>query len=1020
MPILPSGEYVPGSTSSDTLLLDSSENTRQNESYFHPQMSPIMSERTFYDIEERVSEIIGNGEFPEDKMMYLFSEPGNEALFNPPVVCFAFAALPGVIGPDEIEVSINDENISSKIHYNYYYHPGREVNYYLAHYKPEEYLNPDNQHHVNISFNPQKAGSLNKNIEFSVPQDDRLRILRAGFHFDKTKRTPMLDKLIVIIGLPQDVKFDNRLLNPQNWGLAYSDKEPLSDIASIEKIDDDTFVISFSADAKPKSDIEMFFSPADGIFSQPFEFKSPGKNIQRGGSANRSAMSDCCTGHFFEGTAHSAEDCEDYHTYVNLVDCPDYPCDGLIVETGTKTIYDIHNDYYLEGKDISTATTDTIQFNPPTMVCRGFYNSYFSYRDYDINFDLYGFDENGDYCGHLDHDGPIHLQSDIIHPTVTAVISEETLLDEGGSELPCSMRKRYMVTVTGDDDHCIERDPLFYYFFKGDKQCSPNPLSRLLDVDARHNPPQSDHHFERRYFIMPNTLACVNYMKVVMFDKKGNWNTTKVVSYPDTVFDQLPYPTELTLSFDDEHRESNRQYVNLDVFPFVPIDQQVCAYKMDHPDHGSLIYLEISVTPPIYGITVFITYEDPLFEMGSNILPTNIVDDPYNPSQYWSSGHNPDLTPSEFKLLWGSHAAYAGDNLTLGDNYNYFTDGSVSCSDFPDCKEDDPINDGHVPQIPCFWTFYCPPGFMCEDSECLKTGIVPLKTNIFGKAATYFETQGHGGDNFKFKAYTISDVCEKECLLSEPEDVFTVWRRMTVDYAWMADRNGRYPVNDQGEGLCKNPAGAIQPEHEGDHQIGSGDFNMYKGVFDDCFLEIEEGGENGNLPYELVLNGGYDPPDDKTTYDYASWWYPERDEVLMLGIDHLNYKCVNIKYGDTTCGSMSEREFYSYVAVGNRDDVYMVGGYDFIDGKTYGYDPLHDSSSLAIPCLNTAAHELTHNIIRIGNPYHEIPYGLMYAGDAPFVSLDGEDDKVPGRRFYLHSIHIMDFRASIPFDSLAY
>ena len=70
------------------------------------------------------------------------------------------------------------------------------------------------------------------------------------------------------------------------------------------------------------------------------------------------------------------------------------------------------------------------------------------------------------------------------------------------------------------------------------------------------------------------------------------------------------------------------------------------------------------------------------------------------------------------------------------------------------------------------------------------------------------------------------------------------------------------------------------------------------------------------------------------------------------------------------------------------------------------------------PILNTAAHELVHNLIRLGNPYHVIPYGLMYSGDSFYVDFNGK--KIPARRSYLNSTHIMDFRDGIPFDVLEY
>jgi hypothetical protein len=999
---MPSGEVKFDNEQGGSLLVDDTREPQNDFTPFHPQMSPIMSEETFRDIDNAITSRIGNAEIPENEIMYLFTEPEEDALFNPPVLCFAFAAKPGLIVPEDINVKLDDADISSKIHYNYYYNAGRKANYYLGHFKPRNYLNPQNIHNLDINFSPLTGGSFNEYRNFAVPNDDRLQIVHAGVVFDKVGKIPDLRKINIEVNVPEDVEIGESLLNPAKWTLNYEDDSALPPVNLIEKNPDGSCQITLSSEAIAKRKIKLSFSPAEGINSKVFDLGLPDKPIRRGGEVARHTMSSCCTGNFGGGIPQNAQNCEKFHIMENAVNCPDSPCYGTIEEWGLKTVYSFSDDYIHQDSDDGTA--DLLPYLPGSVNCDDLYRLYLFDCDYEIYFDLYGFDGAGNSCGLLDEIGPVNFYSDTTIPTVEATISEETLCADPGNCTPCEKYKHYMVTVTGDDNQCLRYVPMFFYFYQN-KGCYPEVEPFNLTIDVRHHPPSTDKHMERRFFIDQNSLACVDFLKIIMFDKKGNWSSTKVVSWDDPNYAKLPYPDKITLSFDDENRDSDKQYVNLDGSLITPLDQEVCVYKSENPDQGPFIYLEVAVDPPIQGITVLVEYGDPPFDMSGNEDPTNIKD-LNNPDPDYSAGNNPDLTADEYYLLWGSHPAWVNGWRELGDNYNYYhkytwsTDPNSTFVQYlnqHNVPAYDPIRKHRPEASPCFDNCNVPPGYLCTNPGCNST-VFPLTTNIYGKAAVYFNTQSHGGDNFKFKAYTMNQgKCTEPCLESGVSRTFTVWRKIYVDYAWMQART-KYP----------NPNCEIKgkPQHESegiyDFDIYSDAFDYFNGVFGDSFVEIEKYYEFTNQDYYLALDGS----DRNMTYsDYLKPIFEgSANKVMLVGVDHITNQCIAGygEYGRAEQFDINDRR--NFVAVGLYVDIFAYDSpeewiYDrFIDG-IMDHNPLY-------PIFNTASHELGHSLLR--QTSESSYYGLMTPGDVDHVIIAGVEK--PARRSYFHGRDIMKLR----------
>jgi len=1045
-PILPpeDTEYSGGGgESSETINLALTRESYEDNLKFHPQLSPIMSVETFNDIEEKVFQRIGLNEFPQDQLMYLFTEPVEIAEFNPPVICFAFAAPENMISPDDITVLLDREDISKRIRYNCYYHQGRKANYYLGNYIPENYLNPGMAHNVNISFQPKNAQILNKNINFGVPQVNNLKVARAGFVSEKEKRIIDFRKLVVFVDFPYYVNIGQKLLQIENWEFIYKNGRTAPGIQSIEKIAEKIFIISFDQNFESDQEIKISYTPSDGVYSNIYEMVTPKESVDRGGGSYRKVQSNCIEGSFTNHVAHESQDCEENHYLQLYVDCPDRPCYGQIEEEIRGNSYSFTNQYLKRGIDSETGIAQG--FTPTIHVHECSNSPRFTYdhaNDITAKYRLYGYDRQGN-SALLDTLEGIIFESDTTPPLVNAEVSEETKCpdpDNPNCE-PCEKFKKYMITVTGTDEHCIRSWlPKFVLFYPA--QLLGEPIVLILDI--RHMPPMTDHYFETRFFIDQEILGCVEYMKIVMWDLKGNWNSTKLYNIgfipddPPFSEDKLPFPSSITLSFDESKREGYKQYVNLDYTietqnsELCRIFDDVCEFKSDHPDHGSFIYIEVSVDPPIQGVWVYLQYEDPPFDDNS--------DDPSNKKQpgnlKYSSSNNPDLYSDEEKLLWDSHGAWGGDGVTFGDNYNYYHNcgawNSVEFKwycDYYGVPADDPIRKHPPGPKPCFYNCMLPisdPPCICTNPQCVAP-YATLKTNIFGKAAIFFATGGHGGDNFKFKAFFVKKDGSKICneIVSE---TFTVWRRITVDYAWMRVRT-KYPRD-----WCQYN-GDDQLEHIYDHEIGEGGdriFQHLQGVYDDCFLEIVKGTEYMNQNYQLSMDGS----DGPNYWIYPIWWEPaQKDTVLLIGVDQILNQCLSKidssgdevpsgPFGYTPVENTAEKNYWCYTAVGFISDWVenkLRRKIDDIDYDTYYY-----------PSMNSAAHELLHDIRQKGNDIHDgvnpndIPYGLMCPGEVINVEFlrenETESRMVPARRSYLNSRKIMDLRRSLeePFEGNEY
>jgi hypothetical protein len=508
-------------------------------------------------------------------------------------------------------------------------------------------------------------------------------------------------------------------------------------------------------------------------------------------------------------------------------------------------------------------------------------------------------------------------------------------------------------------------------------------------------------------------------------------------------FGLLPEPTP--------EQKVVKQYVNLERQDVSPSPHLVCwPEKIQPANHGKYIYIEAAVDPPIPNVAVTIKYEDPQFNYGDSSDPMAGNQPPTNQmGAGYSASSNPDLLQKEQNLLWGSHKAYGHDRVYYGDNYNYCPgyDDYVGFV-MPPIPDGDPIleyPDESNPRVPLNFTKWQGGVFESWTPE------IDVYTNIHGRAAVLFYTGGHGGDNFKFKAYKKlwlnqwdgseecvdceeeCDNCERcggncsgcgpycegctqctYCLRTRTSIEFQVWREFFIDYAGMPVRT-QFP-----NPWCETEDGSKQIEYIGNHDVASQEyFTYYNGVYDDCFIEITKGIDKSDGQYYLAL----DNIDRRPAFGsyYYNWSPSTTDRVLILGVDHIENVCEKNcgNYGITPIepGNFENKKYICMIAVGFIADDLRNDNDRLIDNIIY------EDNNYRYPQKNSAAHELTHNLKQSND--HLLTYGLMCPGDIEYVSIEPPPGfigpvVVPAKRSYHHLSDIMSFRKTTKFDSSDY
>jgi len=1018
-PIIPSGDYVPQPGVSDSIYFDSSDGIRDAHSDSHPQVTPVMDVKLLNEMNDELASRIGRDMLPQDQLILLHVKPLSISETNPPTIRFAFVTPPDTISPDDISVILDGENISGYVKYSLASRNNRKADFFLGSYKPSGFMNPIIQHSLDISITPQLGNSLSKHVNFNVPQPGGFRISRIGFPMDNDTKEIYFNRLRVTIYSEDDVAYNKSVLDKTSWTVTNKSEKNLPEFTSVEPDGKDAFILNFSKNFESFSKLDISFSPADGITTENYEVLAPYISKERGGDVYRKGAADCppgCEGSLSpEWIEREVEGCEDNHTWIIHADCPDpiTECYSQIRDQQTTVLYQFNNssEYYLTKANSCEVGVVT----PITQTDVGYYECDFAHvnlnrhvdsskdvwADYVIMGYNYGAPET---CGEISNHSIVNITSDVTCPTIDSALfrpDDDTAPD---CTTQCCEMVKYQLVIKATDDKCFD-DPntqlIVFYNDGSHRYVNPHFISEEMTNENK----SMKQIFE---FDSPNVFACATKLKVIVHDKKGNWSSVELGPQTEDYIEtnKMPYPHTLELSFGErpnpnpENANDQRQYVNLERNFETEIDPIVCVRKIDHPDHGPQIYTEVTVIPPIFGVTVLVEYEDPEFRTGGNYSPTNKVDDPFDiDTTKFTPTYNGSMTLEEFKLLWGKHPPYPfweKDGRTLGDNYNFFytTTNQMNHPGIPDW---DPIKYfPHNPDIPCFEKPDCtgmPDIYNCTDYYCSE-GQIFLHTTISGKFAVYLNSKKHGGDNFKIKASTSNSsygLDLHDCLTASSDKVFTNWREITIDFAWMEPRNE--PNQNCNDGYVDYPDGR-------DYKVNLNKTIWIDGAYDDAFIEIVKGRELGPNPYNVYIpNGNY-----STLHDYAdnatTFHEPDYDTMELLGCDHTLEPCASGTQGESVpLQEPPNKHWHSFVFVGNIYD--CLNNRPPISQRYYRFYIDHEYRTNFSYILGVVAtHELLHLFLNCDNGMHvEVPYG---------VECPGMD-----QRSYLHHIHIIGLRHGV-------
>jgi hypothetical protein len=1023
-PIMPSGKFQFETNSGETLYFNTLDRERRLESEQDFGFSPIMQKETFDKLNSKVESILGDEKLPDGQLTFLFSEPDGLVFKNPPVLQFSFVASESSIQRENVEVLLDNQDLSSLLIISKVSLSWRKADLFHAILKPDFILDPENEHQLSVRITPEDNKSLVHSTGFRVPMPQLPIIMSAGFRWDNRMSEPSMNELQVLLYVPDGINLEKRILNPLAWNITYENDTALPPIMSIQKHPSgvkNMFIIKHNSEALQKQKVRMIFSPFSGLNTRLFEFMSPVKPPDRGGDSNDRSASvftcDDCSGRYSttppDGDVHSAVNDDDFHTWHIKAFCPaNPPCLGVnihIFDTVIDYIFD-PDKYFQPGvlEDNGTATPDVPNFFYTESLCSDI-DRFISYiYDFRARYKMRAY-LGQNICDDLATDEEA-VGSDTQVPSIDLVTFPEVDISEPGCSEVCCEQIQYHLFIDAHDDNCMNQYGTKLIIFYQDGRYRDLPL-QIVDGEFLDNGKQI-----KQEFVLDtvNIFACATGLKVIVHDKKGNWKAKMVnPQQPGAMVraeDRLPYPSAINLNYGNRHPVyGKKQYVNLDR-AFVKDDSDICIYKFSQDsmiNHGRFIYLELRTQPPVSGVGVQVEWLDPESEaLSDNNSPTN------KKGLVYSEDSNRDLSSTEHEILWSKHPAYGLDGRTLGDNRYYFGDASdcgdpaIAPSCDPNSDESWPIRSFTPDKHPCFLHnanpqdavdpsgFEIPPLYYL-DAYCYANGSITLHTNINGKAAVFFDACGFGGDNFNFKAFTENSMMDlSPCKSCNLDQTVTVWRKIYADYAWMSPRNTPYE--------CRN---VQRREHQGCQENPSDFRAVSSGVFDDCYIELGWYVDYPNTHYQAAIPNRTVDPSFPGKRDYPVLYVPnfdraQNDKLLHIDIDHVWGPCVSDQMGFTNADDLvnidpQDQRFFSYSPLGNIFDK-MSNDEEW----AYPIDQIEYRDTFLID-KHCIAHELTHNIYNYSVPPldNRMPYGLMNYDD---------------RRWYLHKEDIMLLRKKLP------
>jgi hypothetical protein len=205
-----------------------------------PQIFGGMESSEYEKIDELVGSIIRDEYFPDNKLLFLYTSTEDQGIHGPlTILSFSFAGpLNGFNPREEISVSLDGNDISSKIQYEHFINYQRGAAYFRGQYFPFDFIDPSRSHEMKITFNIKNGGVYYKKVRFKIKNVPEVKISLAGFSIDPSTKETMMDRIGVMLYIPETRQFEDsitmRLKDPENWIVEWEDKEPVPEIVSVE------------------------------------------------------------------------------------------------------------------------------------------------------------------------------------------------------------------------------------------------------------------------------------------------------------------------------------------------------------------------------------------------------------------------------------------------------------------------------------------------------------------------------------------------------------------------------------------------------------------------------------------------------------------------------------------------------------------------------------------------------------------------------------------------------------------
>jgi hypothetical protein len=258
--------------------------------YSHPDMTGFgMDSRVYERLTSKFKEIVGDKQFPNNALLFLYAEPDGTTTGNPPEISFSFVVpIAGAEMADIINVILNGKDITKEFTFSLSAQGNQYVDLCNANCWTLELLNPNKDYTCEINLKMYDGVTYRRTIKFKIGDKKLVELQMAGFLMKDSKT--LYDQVMIWTHFTDEHSSNlsdfegkndpfpfptpektiaKRMKDPSNWKIEFEDGSPAPKVI---KVSGSPMGCTLQLD-KPfemvGKTVAISFSPVEGTWTDP-------------------------------------------------------------------------------------------------------------------------------------------------------------------------------------------------------------------------------------------------------------------------------------------------------------------------------------------------------------------------------------------------------------------------------------------------------------------------------------------------------------------------------------------------------------------------------------------------------------------------------------------------------------------------------------------------------------------------------------------------------------------------------